>query len=204
VDQVLASGKNINVLVLDIEVYSNTGGKMSKATPMGAVAKFAGGGKITPKKYLGMMMATYGNIYVAQVAFGANPAQTVKAFLEAEAYDGPSLVVAYATCIAHGIDMSKGIECQKKAVACGHWPLYRYNPALRAQGKNPLVIDSKDPSLPVAEYIYDENRYRMLRTAHPDVAARLLQQTEEDVNRRLEFLKYVAAQPIEPSEKAPE
>lgn len=204
VDQVLASGKNINVLVLDTEVYSNTGGQMSKATPMGAVAKFAAGGKITPKKYLGMIMATYGNIYVAQVAFGANPAQTVKAFLEAEAYDGPSLVVAYATCIAHGIDMSKGIECQKKAVACGHWPLYRYNPALRAQGKNPLVIDSKDPSLPVAEYIYNENRYRMLRTAHPDAAARLLQLTEEDVNRRWESLKYAAAQPIEPSEKAPE
>jgi len=192
VDQVLASGKNINVLVLDTEVYSNTGGQMSKATPLGAVAKFASAGKMTPKKYIGMIMATYGNIYVAQIAFGANPAQTVKAFHEAEAYDGPSLVVAYSTCTGHGIDMSKGIESQKKAVACGHWPLYRYNPDLRAQGKNPLVIDSKDPSLPVAEYVYGENRYRMLRTADPDLAARLLRRTEEDVKRRWNFLKHAA------------
>jgi pyruvate-ferredoxin/flavodoxin oxidoreductase len=122
----------------------------------------------------------------------------VKAFLEAEAYDGPSLVVAYSTCTGHGIDMSKGIECQKKAVACGHWPLYRYNPDLRAQGKNPLVIDSKDPSLPVAEYIYGENRYRMLRTANPDLAAHLLRRTEEDVKRRWEFLKHVAARSFRP------
>ncbi len=193
VDQVLASGKNINVLVLDTEIYSNTGGQMSKATPLGAVAKFASGGKMTPKKYIGMIMATYGNIYVAQIAFGANPAQTVKAFLEAEAYNGPSLVVVYATCTGHGIDMSKGIESQKKAVACGHWPLFRYNPDLKAQGKNPLLLDSKDPSLPVAEYVYGENRYRMLRTADPDLAARVLRKTEEDVKRRWEFLKHVAA-----------
>ena len=203
VDQVLASGKNINVLVLDTEVYSNTGGQMSKATPLGAVAKFAAGGKMTPKKYIGMIMATYGNIYVAQVAFGANPAQTVKAFLEAEAYNGPSLVVAYSTCVGHGIDMSRGIEAQKRAVACGHWPLYRYNPELRAEGKNPLVIDSKDPSLPVAEYIYGENRYRMLRTADPDRAARLLRQTEDDVKRRWEFLKHVAARSFRPSGETP-
>ena len=203
VDQVLASGKNINVLVLDTEVYSNTGGQMSKATPLGAVAKFAAGGKITPKKYIGMIMATYGNIYVAQIAFGANPAQTVKAFIEAEAYDGPSLVVAYSTCTGHGIDMSRGIEAQRKAVACGHWPLYRYNPELRAQGKNPLVIDSKDPSLPVAEYIYGENRYRMLRTANPDLAARLLRRTEEDVKRRWEFLKHVAARSFRPPGESP-
>ena len=145
VDQVLASGENINILVLDTEVYSNTGGQMSKSTPLGAAAKFAAGGKRTPKKNIGMIMTTYGNVYVAQVAFGANPAQTVKAFLEAEAYKGPSLVVAYATCIGHGIDMSKGIEEKKKAVACGHWPLFRYNPELRAEGKNPLVIDSQEP-----------------------------------------------------------
>jgi pyruvate-ferredoxin/flavodoxin oxidoreductase len=203
VDQVLASGKNINVLILDTEVYSNTGGQMSKATPLGAVAKFAAGGKMTPKKYIGMIMATYGNIYVGQVAFGANPVQTVKAFLEAEAYDGPSLVVAYSTCTGHGIDMSRGIEAQRKAVACGHWPLYRYNPELRAQGKNPLVIDSKEPSLPVAEYIYGENRYRMLRTANPDLAARLLRRTEEDVKRRWEFLKHVAARSFRPPEGTP-
>jgi pyruvate-ferredoxin/flavodoxin oxidoreductase len=203
VDQALASGMNINVLVLDTEVYSNTGGQMSKATPLGAVAKFAAGGKVTPKKYIGMIMATYGNIYVAQIAFGANPAQTVKAFLEAEAYDGPSLVVAYSTCVGHGIDMTKGIDAQKKAVACGHWPLYRYNPDLRAQGKNPLVIDSRDPSLPVADYVYAENRYRMLRTANPDLAARFLRRTEEDVKRRWEFLKHVAARSFKPSEKTP-
>jgi pyruvate-ferredoxin/flavodoxin oxidoreductase len=199
VDQVLASGKNINVLVLDTEVYSNTGGQMSKSTPLGAVAKFAASGKMTPKKYIGMIMATYGNIYVAQVAFGANQAQTVKAFLEAEAYAGPSLVVAYSTCVGHGIDMSRGIEAQKRAVACGHWPLYRYNPDLRTQGKNPLVIDSKDPSIPVAEYIYNENRYRMLRASDPDLAVRLLKRTEEDVKRRWEFLKHVASRSFKPS-----
>jgi pyruvate-ferredoxin/flavodoxin oxidoreductase len=203
VDQALASGKNINVLVLDTEVYSNTGGQMSKSTPLGAVAKFAASGKMTPKKYIGMIMATYGNIYVAQIAFGANPSQTVRAFFEAEAYKGPSLVVAYSTCVGHGIDMSKGIESQKKAVACGHWPLFRYNPDLRAQGKNPLVIDSKEPSLPVAEYIYGENRYRMLRTANPDLAARLLRRTEEDVKRRWGFLKHVAARSFRPPEETP-
>jgi pyruvate-ferredoxin/flavodoxin oxidoreductase len=201
VDQALASGQNINVLVLDTEVYSNTGGQMSKSTPLGAVAKFAASGKMTPKKYIGMIMATYGNIYVAQIAFGANPSQTVKAFLEAEAYQGPSLLVAYSTCTGHGIDMSKGIECQKKAVACGHWPLFRYNPDLRAQAKNPLVIDSKEPSLPVAEYIYGENRYRMLRTANPDLATRLLRRTEEDVKRRWGFLKHVAARSFKPPEE---
>jgi len=203
VDQALASGENINVLVLDTEVYSNTGGQMSKSTPLGAVAKFAASGKMTPKKYIGMIMATYGNIYVAQIAFGANPSQTVKAFLEAEAYNGPSLVVAYSTCVGHGIGMSKGIESPKKAVACGHWPLFRYNPDLRAQAKNPLVIDSKDPSLPVAEYIYGENRYRMLRTANPDLAASLLRRTEEDVKRRWGFLKHVAARSFKPPEEIP-
>jgi len=137
VDHVLASGKNINLLVLDSEVYSNTGGQMSKATPLAAQAQFAAGGKRTPKKSLGMIMATYGNIYVAQAAFGANPAQTVKAFAEAEAYNGPSLVIAYSTCIAQGIDMSKGVEEQKRAVACGHWPLYRFNPALE-RGQEPV------------------------------------------------------------------
>ena len=203
VDQVLASGKNINVLVLDTEIYSNTGGQMSKATPLGAVAKFASGGKMTPKKYIGMIMATYGNIYVAQIAFGANPAQTVKAFLEAEAFNGPSLVVAYATCTGHGIDMSKGIEAQRKAVACGHWPLFRYNPELKVLGENPLLLDSKDPSLPIAEYVYGENRYRMLRTANPDLAARVLRKTEEDVKRRWEFLKHVAAWSYRSSPETP-
>jgi pyruvate-ferredoxin/flavodoxin oxidoreductase len=191
-DHVLASGKNINVLVLDTEVYSNTGGQMSKSTPLGAVAQFAAGGKRTPKKYLSIMMATYGNIYVAQIAFGANPAQAVKAFAEADAYDGPSLIIAYATCIAQGIDMSKGIDEQKKAVASGHWPLFRFNPGLKAQGKNPLTLDSKEPTIPVAEYAYSENRYRVLRTLDPELAARLIARTEADVKRRWSFLKHVA------------
>ena len=198
-DQVLASAKNINAPVLDTEVYSNTGGQMSKATPLGAVAKYPLVGKMPRKKYIGMIMAACGNIYVAQVAFGANPAQKAKAFLEAEAYDGPSLVMSYSTSTGHGIDMSRGMEAQKKTVACGHWPLYRYNPDLRAQGKNLLVIDSKDPSVPVAEYIYGENRYRMLRTADPDLAARLVQRTEEDVKRRWEFLKRMATRSFRPS-----
>jgi pyruvate-ferredoxin/flavodoxin oxidoreductase len=191
-DHVLASGKNINVLVLDTEVYSNTGGQMSKSTPLGAVAQFAAGGKRTPKKYLGMIMATYGNIYVAQIAFGANPAQAVRAFAEADAYDGPSLIIAYATCIAHGIDMSKGIDEQKKAVTSGHWPLFRFNPSLTSQGRNPLILDSKEPTIPVAEYAYSENRYRSLRTLNPQLAARLIERTEADVKRRWSFLKHVA------------
>jgi pyruvate-ferredoxin/flavodoxin oxidoreductase len=191
-DHVLASGRNINVLVLDTEVYSNTGGQMSKSTPLGAVAPFAAGGKRTPKKNLGMMTTIYGNVYVAQIAFGANQAQAVKAFVEADAYDGPSLIIAYSTCIAHGIDMGKGIEEQKKAVACGHWPLFRFNPTLRLQGNNPLVLDSKEPTLPVSEYAYGENRYRILGMQDPELAARLIGQTEIDVKRRWSFLKHMA------------
>ena len=192
-DQVLASGKNINILVLDTEVYSNTGGQMSKSTPLAATAQFAAGGKTTPKKNIGLIMATYGNIYVAQIAFGANPAQTVKAFAEAEAYNGPSLVIAYSTCIAQGIDMSKGVEEQKRAVACSHWPLYRYNPELEAQGKNPLVIDSKEPTMSFEEYAYNENRYRALKTTNPEQAAALMKQAEADVKRRWKYLKHRAS-----------
>src|SRR5205085_8742608 len=136
-DHVLASGQNVNMLVLDTEVYSNTGGQASKATPLGAVAKFAAGGKTTAKKDLGMMAAKYGNVYVAQVAMGASDAQTMKAFTEAEAHEGPSLIIAYSQCIAHGIDMSKGMQQQKLAVESGHWPLYRYNPARAERGENP-------------------------------------------------------------------
>jgi pyruvate-ferredoxin/flavodoxin oxidoreductase len=162
-DHVLASGENINIMILDTEVYSNTGGQMSKSTPLGAVAQFAAGGKRTPKKSIGAIMTTYGSVFVAQIAFGANPTQAVKALYEAEAYEGPSLVISYSTCIAQGIDMSKGIEEQKKAVACGHWPLFRYNPDLEAQGKAPLVIDSKEPTISFEEYAYNEIRYRALR-----------------------------------------
>jgi pyruvate-ferredoxin/flavodoxin oxidoreductase len=192
-DQVLASGKDINILILDTEVYSNTGGQMSKSTPLAAMAQFAAGGKRTPKKNIGMIMATYGNIYVAQIAFGANPAQAVKAFTEAEAYRGPSLVIAYSTCIAQGIDMSKGVDEQKKAVACGHWPLYRYHPDLEAEGKNPMVIDSKEPTISFEEYAYSENRYRALRMSSPDLAATLIKQAEADVKRRWKYLKHRAS-----------
>jgi pyruvate-ferredoxin/flavodoxin oxidoreductase len=192
VDHVLASGQNINIMIMDTEVYSNTGGQVSKATPLGAIAQFAAGGKRTPKKNIGMIMATYGNIYVSQVAFGANPSQTVKAFIEAEAYNGPSLILAYSTCIAQGIDMEKGIDEQKKAVACGHWPLYRYNPELEAQGKSPLIIDSKEPTISFEEYAYGENRYRALKASNPELAASLMKQAEVDVKRRWNYLKHMA------------
>jgi pyruvate-ferredoxin/flavodoxin oxidoreductase len=191
-DHVLASGKNINILVLDSEVYSNTGGQMSKSTPLSATAQFAAGGKRTPKKNLGLMMTTYGNIYVAQIAFGANPAQAVKAFAEAEAYNGPSLLIGYSTCIAQGIDMTKGVEEQKKAVACGHWPLYRFNPEFEAQGKNPLIIDSREPTISFEDYAYNENRYRALRLSDPELAARLMKEAESDVKRRWQYLKHMA------------
>ncbi|HHT9129764.1 MAG TPA: pyruvate:ferredoxin (flavodoxin) oxidoreductase [Candidatus Brocadiaceae bacterium] len=192
VDHVLASGENIKLLIVDTEVYSNTGGQMSKATPLGAIAQFAAGGKRTPKKNIGMMMATYGKVYIAQIAFGANPAQTVRAISEAEAYNGPALIIAYSTCIAHGIDMSKGIEQQKKAVACGYWPLYRYNPELEAQGKIPLVIDSKEPTVSFEEYAYNENRYRTLKASNPEVAAALAKQAEAEIKRRWKLLKHQA------------
>lgn len=192
VDHVLASGENIKLLVLDTEVYSNTGGQMSKATPLGAAAQFAAGGKRTPKKNIGLIMSTYGNIYIAQVAFGANQLQTIKAFTEAEAYNGPALIIAYSTCIAHGIEMSKGTDQMKKAVACGHWPLYRYNPILEAEGKSPLIIDSGEPTISFAEYAYNENRYRSLRASNPEVAAALMKEAEAEVKRRWKFLKHMA------------
>ena len=172
-DHVIASGKNINLLVLDTEVYSNTGGQASKSTPLGAVAQFAAGGKPVSKKDLGMMAMAYGSVYVANVSL-ANPAQCVKAFLEAEAHDGPSLIIAYSHCIAHGIDMTSGVDAQKKAVNSGYWPLYRYNPALAAEGKNPLQLDSRAPSIGFDEYVGNENRYRMLKKANPKEAEVLM------------------------------
>ena len=193
VDHVLATGENIKLLIMDTEVYSNTGGQMSKATPLGAVVQFAAGGKRTPKKNIGMIMSTYGNVYIAQVNFGANPAQTLKAFIEADAYDGPALIIAYSVCIAHGMDMSKGIEAMKKAVTSGYWPLYRYNPELEAQGKNPLVINSKDPSTPFEEYAYRENRYKTLRSSNPEAAKELMKQANADIKRRWKLLKHMAA-----------
>src|SRR5208282_2358963 len=154
----------------------------------------------TPKKNIGLIMATYGHVYIAQIAFGASPAQTVKAFTEAEAYNGPSLIIAYSTCIAQGIDMTKGIDEQKRAVACGHWPLYRYNPELEWQGKSPLVIDSKEPTMTFAEYAYDENRYRALKTMKPELAAELMKRAEADVKRRWEYLNHMAKWKAEKAE----
>ena len=192
-DQVLASGRNINILVLDTEVYSNTGGQASKSTPRGAVAKFAAGGKPTGKKDLGMMAMSYGTVYVAQVAMGANDNQVVKAFIEAERYEGPSIIIAYSHCIAHGIDMSKGLDCQKKAVQCGHWPLYRYNPDLKAKGENPLTLDYHEPKIPVAEYAYNETRYKMLTKSDPQAAARLIEQAQKDAVDRWNRYSSLAA-----------
>ncbi|MDD2521443.1 MAG: pyruvate:ferredoxin (flavodoxin) oxidoreductase [Anaerolineaceae bacterium] len=183
-DHVLASGQNVNVLVLDTEVYSNTGGQSSKATPLGAVAKFAANGKERPKKDLGRIAMTYGNIYVARVAMGASDAQTLKAFNEAESYDGPSLIIAYSHCISHGFDMKMGLVQQKLAVNSGAWVLYRYDPRLMAEGKNPLQLDSKEPTISVADYAYNENRYRMLLNQDEERAEELMRRAEVDANRR--------------------
>jgi pyruvate-ferredoxin/flavodoxin oxidoreductase len=192
-DHVMASGRNVNILVLDTEVYSNTGGQSSKATPRAAVAKFAANGKGMPKKDLGMIAMSYGYVYVARIAMGANDQQTLRAFLEADAYDGPSLIIAYSHCIAHGIDMRKGLEQQKLAVNSGIWPLYRYNPALANQGKNPLLIDSKDPTVSVQEYAYNETRYRMLMQADEARAEFLMTQAKEDVAKRWNLYRQMAA-----------
>ncbi len=191
-DHVLASGKNINVLVLDTEVYSNTGGQMSKSTPLGATAKFADAGKPLPKKDLGMMAMSYGNVYVAKISIGANPNQAVKAFTEAEAYDGPSLIIAYSHCISHGINMRMGLEEQKKAVACGHWPLFRYNPELSLQKKNPLQLDSKEPSMTFREYAYGEIRYKTLIASKPSRAEELMECAEASVKQRFDLYKRLA------------
>ncbi|WP_022909332.1 pyruvate:ferredoxin (flavodoxin) oxidoreductase [Aestuariimicrobium kwangyangense] len=183
-DHVLASGRNVNVLVLDTEVYSNTGGQASKATPMGAVAKFASGGKETISKDLALQAIAYGNVYVARVAMGADPEQTLKAFREAEAYDGPSLILAYSHCIAHGIDMTKGLDQQYLAVHSGHWPLMRFNPVLREAGKNPFLLDSPRPRVPLRTYHENELRFRMLSRSDPEGAERMLAVGQNQVNRR--------------------
>ncbi|MGA2629282.1 MAG: pyruvate:ferredoxin (flavodoxin) oxidoreductase [Terriglobia bacterium] len=192
-DHVIASGRNVNILVLDTEVYSNTGGQMSKATPRGAVAKFAAGGKPTRKKDLAMMAMAYGNVYVAQVAFGAQDMQTVKAFLEAEAYDGPSLIIAYSHCIAHGYDLVHGLEQQKAAVQSAYWPLFRFNPKLAEENKNPLQLDSKGPTLPLEKYTYNETRYTMLAQSDPEAAKKLLDLGQADVNSRWHLYESWAA-----------
>jgi pyruvate-ferredoxin/flavodoxin oxidoreductase len=202
-DHVLASGKNVNVLVLNTEVYSNTGGQMSKATPRGAVAKFAAGGKINRKKDLAMEAVSYGSVYVAQVALGANDSHVAKAFEEAEAYQGPSLIIAYASCISHGYDLTHGLEQQKLAVQSGYWPLMRYNPDLTEQGKNPFQLDSKAPSIPLKNFSYNEARFTMLVRSHPDEAAKLLEESQEDVERQWSLYSARAAMPGEAPRTAP-
>ncbi|OGG44667.1 MAG: pyruvate:ferredoxin (flavodoxin) oxidoreductase [Candidatus Handelsmanbacteria bacterium RIFCSPLOWO2_12_FULL_64_10] len=196
-DHVLASGRNVNVLVLDTEVYSNTGGQMSKSTPRGAVAKFAEGGKPAPKKDLGLIAMTYGDVYVARVAVGARDEQTLRAFLEAEAYDGPSLIIAYSHCIAHGIHMTTAMQNQKAAVESGQWPLYRYHPDRAKAGENPLQLDSRAPKLPVEKYMYMENRFKMLTVSKPEVAKRLLQEAQRDVTARWNMYEYLAARKMD-------
>jgi len=191
-DHVLASGRDINALVLDTQVYSNTGGQCSKATPMGAVAKFAAAGKRIPKKDLGMIAMTYGSIYVAQVAMGASDAQTVRAFLEADSYPGPSLLIAYSHCIAHGTNMTAGFDQQKAAVACGAWPLYRFDPRLIADGKNPLQLDSKEPSASFQDWAYNETRFKMLTTFRPQEAKALAEKADGDIRSRWRLLKQMA------------
>lgn len=192
-DHVIAQRRKVNILVLDSETYSNTGGQMSKATPLGAIAKFAAGGKRTYKKDLAMMAISYGDVYVARVAMGANDAQVIKAFQEAEAFNGPSLIVAYSHCISHGYNLLHGLEQQKLAVQSGYWPLLRYNPDLTKEGKNPFQLDSKSPSIPLEEYVYNENRYKMLTRTNPEVAKKLLKQAQEEVLRRWKMYEYLAA-----------
>jgi len=192
-DHVLASGKNINVLVLDTEVYSNTGGQQSKATPLGATAKFAADGKGMPKKDLGLLAMAYGNVYVASVAFGAKDTQTLNAFVEAESYPGPSIIIAYSHCIAHGYDMVHGLEQQKLAVKTGYWPLYRFDPRKKGEGAFPLHLDSGAPKGKLEDYAYNEARYRMLLKANPDRAGALLESAQEHVNWRYELYQQLAA-----------
>ena len=192
-DHVLASGRNVNVLVLDTEVYSNTGGQSSKSTPRAAVAKFAAQGKAIPKKDLGMIAMAYGYVYVARVAMGASDQQTLNAFVEADSYDGPSLIIAYSHCIAHGFDLRKGLEQQKLAVAAGHWPLYRFNPAWIAEGRNPLSIDSKDPSIPFEQYAYNETRYKMLVQSDEQRAEALMKLAQKDARSRWDLYRQMAA-----------
>jgi pyruvate-ferredoxin/flavodoxin oxidoreductase len=197
-DHVLASGRNVNVLVLDTEVYSNTGGQMSKATPRAAVAKFAVGGKPVGKKDLGLIAMTYGNVYVASVAMGARDEQTLKAFLEAEAYDGPSLIIAYSHCIAHGINMTTAMQNQKALVDSGQWLLYRYHPERAEQGENPLQLDSRAPKIPLEQFLYLENRFKMLTKSKPEEAQRLLAQSQKDVQARYRMYEYLSARKPKP------
>ncbi|HLI56239.1 MAG TPA: thiamine pyrophosphate-dependent enzyme, partial [Actinomycetota bacterium] len=191
-DQVLASGANVNVLVLDTEVYSNTGGQASKSTPRAAMAKFASGGKTSPKKDLGLLAMAYGSIYVAQIAMGADNPQTIRALAEAESYHGPALVLAYSHCIAHGIDMGAGMSHQKEAVDAGYWPLYRYDPRLATPGRHPLVLDSHPPKPTLREFVAKEARFAMLARSRPQEADRLLGLLQDDIDSRWRFYEQMA------------
>ncbi|HEX8814931.1 MAG TPA: pyruvate:ferredoxin (flavodoxin) oxidoreductase [Terriglobales bacterium] len=191
-DHVIASGKNVNLLVLDTEVYSNTGGQASKSTPRAAVAKFAAGGKPGPKKDLGLIAMSYGSVYVASVAMGAKDEHTLKAFLEAEAYDGPSIIIAYSHCIAHGIDMTTAMSHQKALVDSGEWLLYRYHPDRLLQGENPMVLDSRAPTRKIQDYLASETRFKMLAQSNPDAARELWMQAQEDVQARFQMYEYLA------------
>lgn len=200
-DHALASGRNINVLVLDTEVYSNTGGQASKSTPIASVAKFASAGKRIGKKDLALQAISYGNVYVARVAMGGNPQQTLLAMREAEEYEGPSIILAYSHCIAHGIDMRQGLAHQDQAVASGHWPLLRYNPSLRAAGRRPFVLDSPRPSIKLADYAYTEQRYKLLLKSNPEEAERLMELAQESLDLRWATYEHMAEQ--DPSEFHP-
>ena len=188
-DHVLASGKNVNVLVLDSEVYSNTGGQTSKATPVGAVARFAVNGKSVKKKNLALMAMSYGYVYVAQVSMGANMQQLLNALTEAESYDGPSLVIAYAPCIAHGVNLSKCMEEERRAVESGYWQLFRFNPALEKAGKNPFILDHKAPMVEFTDFLMGENRFASLKNSDPERAEKLFHEGEQDSKKRLAFYR---------------
>ena len=198
-DHVIASGRNVNILVLDTEVYSNTGGQASKSTPRGAVAKFAAGGKPSPKKDLGLIAMSYGNVYVASVAMGAKDEHTLKAFLEAEAYNGPSLIIAYSHCIAHGINMTTAMSDQKVAVESGQWLLYRYNPERRKTGENPLMLDSRTPTRKIEEFLLQQTRFKMLSKTKPEDAKRLWREAQHDADMRFQLYEYFAQRKLEPA-----
>jgi pyruvate-ferredoxin/flavodoxin oxidoreductase len=195
-DHVIASNRNVNLLVMDTEVYSNTGGQMSKATPVGAIARFAAAGKEIVKKDLGAISMSYGYVYVAKISMGANMVQAIKAIREAESYDGPSIIIAYAHCINHGIDMSKGLDQQKAAVTSGLWPLYRYDPRLKAEGKNPFQLDSKDPTTSLEDFMYKEVRFKSLKAADSNRADALLAKAKQQVERVWKEYKYLAERPF--------
>jgi pyruvate-ferredoxin/flavodoxin oxidoreductase len=191
-DHVLASDRDVNILVMDTEVYSNTGGQRSKATPRAATAKFATGGKAVAKKDLGLIAVDYGHVYVAQVAFGADPKQTVRAMQEAATHKGPSILIAYATCIAHGFDLTYTIDHMRLAVASGYWPLYRYNPDLKQRGRNPMQLDSAEPSISFKDYATTENRYRVLAKTNPGEAEQLMALAQADVTKRWQAVRRLA------------